>query len=81
MQHRDLDVARGWGITNDDLLNYDIVPSNYLFDENNIMTKSNKSQIIIELEKKLVDEEKTFIYKKHTAFVIDIMNLIRKLKC
>ena len=47
---KSLDVARERGLTTDDLLEYDIIPSNHLFDEHGMMTKPAKSKLVTEVE-------------------------------
>ena len=47
-----LDVARERGLSNDDLLEYDITCSPLLFNTEGMMTTPNKSQLVTEMEKK-----------------------------
>ena len=43
---RTLEIGRDRGLTTDDLLKYDIVPSPLLFDDDGMMTKPTKSSLI-----------------------------------
>ena len=72
-------VARDRGFTTDDLLKYDIVPSPYLFDNNGMMTKPEKSQLIKEIESHLVDGENDYQKKMNSGFIIDVMNVVRRI--
>lgn len=75
----EVEVSRDRGCTTDDLLQYDIVPSPYLFDEMGFMVKPDKGQLITEMEELLKKEEAIYTKQHNSAFIVDIMNSIRKL--
>ncbi len=45
-----IDIARGVGLTTEELLKYDVAPSTVMFDDGGIMTKPGKTLLIKELE-------------------------------
>ena len=45
---RNIEIARERGLTNNELLEYDVVPSSMLFDDDGMMTNPNKSLLPIE---------------------------------
>ena len=51
---KSIEIAHDRGLGTDDLLKYDAVPSPMLFDDDQLMTKPEKSQLIREVEGKLV---------------------------
>lgn len=75
---RNIEIARERGLTTDDLLKYDVVPSPVLFDDAGMMTKPAKSKLLMELETHLKPEELTYSHRKDASFVVDIMATIRK---
>ena len=75
---RNIEVARERGLTSQDLLQYDVVPSPMLFDDDGLMTKPDKSQLIQELKGRLKPEDYSFQCKSESAFIIDVMAGIRK---
>ena len=66
-------------MTNEKLLDYDIVASSMLFESNGFMTKPNKSKLITELEKHLTPDDCKFSFKNISASIVDVMNVVRKL--
>ena len=76
---KSLDIARERGLTNDDLLNYDITPSTHIIDADGLLTKPNKCQLVTVLEKLLTKEEKEYKHESGSGFVLDIMNIVRKI--
>ena len=75
-----LEIARDRGLTTDDLLNYEIVPSALLFDEDQMMTKLTKSVLIKEMETHLKPEDYNYDHRSNAEFVIDVMANIRKVQ-
>ena len=57
---KSIEVARDRGLCTDDLLAYDIVPSPMLFSDDGLMTKSEKSKLVLELEEHLKSGEYSF---------------------
>ena len=70
---KELEVARDRGLSTDELLAYDIVPSPILFDEDGFMTKPDKSSLIRELEEHLTKEDYSFNHEPNAAYLIDVM--------
>lgn len=77
---RTLEIARDRGLTTEDLLKYDVVPSPLLFDEDGMMTKPNKSVLVKEMEMHLKPEDYNYNHQRNAAFVIDVMGNIRKVQ-
>ena len=67
------------GLGTEDLLKYDVVPSPMLFDDDQLMTKPEKSQLICELEDKLKSDDYSYRRKPESAFIIDVMAAVRRL--
>ena len=61
------------GLGTKDLLKYDVVPSSMLFDNDQLMMKPEKSQLIRELEDKLKSDDYSYHRKPESAFVIDVV--------
>ena len=75
-----IEVARDRGLSSDELLSYDIVPSPVLFDEEGLMTKPDKSSLIRELETHLKKEEYNYTTNEpNTAYLVDVMASLRKI--
>lgn len=79
---RVLEVARARGKSMEELLQYDVASTSQLFDEDDFMTKSTKSSIVLELEQKLEKDDSrtpqmTDQYK--TSYILDVMAAIRKI--
>ena len=79
LMQKSIEVARDIGLSSDELLSYDIVPSPVLFDEEGLMTKPDKSSLIRELETHLKKEEYNYTNEAHTAQLVDVMALLRKM--
>ena len=77
---RKIEIARERerGLTTDDLLKYDVVHSPLLYD-NGFMTKPNKSQLVIELEKNLSSQDYSYSNQLDSATTVDVMANIRRL--
>ena len=77
------DTAKERGRSMDELLQYDMCSTSPLFDEEGLMTKATKSQIVQELEKHL-DEDcpktPTTSDSAKTGYIIDVMANVRKIK-
>ena len=76
---KQIDVARARGFTMKEILSFDHLISNILFDED-LTTKPNKSELVKQLEKKLSSVETTVSSddKLRKALVVDFMSLIRR---
>ena len=51
---KSIEIPHDRGLRTIDLLKYDVLPSPMLFDDDQLMTKPEKSKLISELEDKLV---------------------------
>lgn len=83
LQQFSVDIARAKGTAIEDMLEYEITTVPCLFTEDKMMKKSTKSDLLRELEKHLPgDEAKLTLQdnKMRTAYIVDIMSTIRKLK-
>jgi hypothetical protein len=78
MTEKSIEVARDRGIGTDVLLGYDVVPSPLLFNDDGLMTKPEKSQLVRDLEETLKPEEYCYRHKDASAFLIDVMAAIRR---
>ena len=67
-----LQVARDRGLSTDDLLAYDVVPSPMQFSDDGLMTKPEKSQLVRELEEQFKPDEYSYHLKTASAFLIDV---------
>ena len=76
---KSIQIARDRGLGTEDLLKYDVVPSPMLFDDDQLMTKPEKSQLIRELQEKLCSDDYSYTHKPESAFVIDVMAAVRRL--
>ena len=74
-----IEIACDRGLGTEDLLKYDVVPSPMLFDDDQLMTKPEKSQLIRELEDKLKSDDYSYRRKPESAFIIDVMAAVRRL--
>ena len=74
---RNVEIARERGLKTDILLKYD-VPSPLLFDDEGIMTKPTKSQLVQELEVHLKPEDYSYRHSNNAAFIIDVMASVRR---
>lgn len=80
---RSIEVARARGRTMEELLQYDVSSNLYLFDNEGLMAKPQKSALVQELESKLTtDDERvpTMDSELQTACITDVMANIRKIK-
>ena len=67
----------------EELLQYDVSPTSYLFDQEGLMTKLQKSTLIQDLEANLTSDDERVPTKDsdlQTAFIADVMENIRKVK-
>ncbi|KAG1685953.1 hypothetical protein GQR58_008894 [Nymphon striatum] len=78
MAEKSIEIARDRGLATEDLLKYDVLPSPMLFDDHGLMTKPEKSQLIRELEDKLVSDDYSYHHKPESAFIIDVMATVRR---
>ncbi|KAG1701652.1 hypothetical protein GQR58_004686 [Nymphon striatum] len=78
MAEKSIEIARDKGLATEDLLKYDVLPSPMLFDDHGLMTKPEKSQLIRELEDKLVSDDYSYHHKPESAFIIDVMATVRR---
>ena len=76
---KQIDVARARGITLKEILCYDHLNTNILFEED-LTAKPNKSELIKQLEKRLNTDDFSFSAESHlrTATVVDFMSIIRR---
>ena len=75
---KSIEVARDQGLSTDDLLAYDLVPSPMLFSDDGLMTKPEKSQLVRELEEQLKPDKYSYHHKAASAFLIDVMAAVRR---
>ncbi|KAG1677699.1 hypothetical protein GQR58_013762 [Nymphon striatum] len=78
MAEKSIEIARDRGLATEDLLKYDVLPSPMLFDDHGLRTKPEKSQLIRELEDKLVSDDYSYHHKPESAFIIDVMATVRR---
>ena len=71
--------GRLWGLGIKDLLKYEFVPSPMQFDDDQLMTKPENSQLICELEDKLKLDDYSYSNKQESAFVTDAMVAVLRL--
>ena len=79
---RTVDLARERNYSIEKLLTFELVETNFLFDENGFFTKSNKSTLIAELEKLLQPADATApvaLIGLRSCYVVDVMACLRKL--
>jgi len=76
---KSIDIARHRLITTSELLKYDVVPSPMIFDADGYMTHPEKSLLIRELELVLTDADMHYRHRDNSAFIIDVMALVRRL--
>ena len=80
---RSIEVARARVRNMEELLQYDVSPTSYLFDQEGLMTKPQKSTLIQDLEANLTSDDERVPTKDsdlQTAFIADVMANIRKIK-
>ena len=73
-----LEIARERGLKTENLLKYDVVPFPLLFNDEGIMTKPTKSQLVQELEVHLKPEDYSYRHSNNAAFIIDVMASVRR---
>ena len=78
MTEKSIKTARGRGLTTEDLIKYDVVPSHMMFSDDGLMTKPEKSQLIRELENCLTSNDYVYQHKLESAFLIDVMATVRR---
>ena len=76
---KSIEIAHDRGLGTEHLLKYDVVPSPMLFDDDQLMTKPEKSQLIPEQEDKLKSDDYSYRHKPESAFIIDVMAAVRRL--
>ena len=67
----------------EELMQYDVSATWYLFDEEGLMTKTTKSALVQELEARLNKDDVTTMAKassRKTAHLVDVMACVRKIK-
>ncbi|KAG1696934.1 Alpha-N-acetylgalactosaminidase [Nymphon striatum] len=83
-QHRAIEIARARGKSMEDLLQYDVRTSSYLFDSEGMMKKAVKSSLVQELEKTLTKEDTgqtpSLTDNVQTAYIVDMMANVRKMR-
>ena len=74
---KQIDVARARGISMKEILSFDHLTSNLLFEED-LTAKRNKSDLVKQLEKQLTASDTSFTAesKLRTATAVDFMSLI-----
>ena len=77
---KNIEIARDRGVTTETLLLYDVVPSPLLFDEEGLMTKPDKSQLLKELETSLKPDDYGYKHQRNSNFIIDVMANVRKVR-
>jgi len=80
---RSIEVARARGRSMEELLQYDVSSTSYLFDEKGLITKPQKSALVQDLEAKLTKDDERIPTKEselQTACIADVMANIRKIK-
>ena len=75
-----IDIARDRGLTTEDLLKFDVSPSPLLFSEDGMMTSTDKSQLLRELETNLTTGDYNYAHQRNSSFIIDVMSVVRKLR-
>ena len=73
-----LDIARVRNYDMEELLSHDLIEKSYLFDENGLMSKPNKSELCKRLEDDHLDKKRDYLppdeWKKvKTASIVDVM--------
>ncbi len=79
MTDKSIDIARHRLITTSELLEYDFVPSPMIVYADGYMTNPEKSLVIRELELVLTDADMQYRHRDNSAFIIDVMALVRRL--
>ena len=76
-----IDLARVRQFDVNKLFKYNLVLSSYLFEADRLMTTTQKSLLVKELEKYLRDEDFCFSYSSPMthAYIVDVMAIIRKI--
>lgn len=80
---RTIEIAKERGRTMDELLQYDVSTVSPLFDNEGVMRKSVKSEIVHELESNLSEQDPRIPHydkPKGTCYIVDVMANIRKIK-
>ena len=75
---KSIEVTRDRGLSTDDRLAYDVVPSPTLFSDDGLMTKPEKSQLVRELEEQVKPDEYSYHHKAASAFLIDVMAAVSR---
>ena len=79
-----LDIARVRNYDMEELLSHDLIGKSYLFDENGLMSKPNKSELCKRLEDDHLDKKRDYLppdeWKKvKTASIVDVMCCLRQM--
>ena len=80
---KQLDIARVRGYDAEEVFTYDLVESSSLFDEDRLMTKPTKHELMKELESKITADDyiaPTQWKDMPTGYIVDVMANVRKLK-
>ena len=78
---KNIDIARGRGITLSEILQHDLLATNVLFSDD-ITSKPEKHMLVNELEKLFDANELSFTKASHleTALAVDFMSMVRRMK-
>lgn len=82
-QQRVIEVARDRGIPIEELLQYDLTTSSYLFYCMGMMKKSAKSSLVSEIKEKFPEKNIQTPQTNdcsHTTYIVDMMASVRKMK-
>ena len=78
MNEKSIEIARDRGLVAKDILQYDVVSSPTLFNDEGFMTKPEKSELIRVLEEKLESGDYSYHHQPESAFLIDVMATVRR---
>ena len=78
MNKKSIEIAQGRGLVVKDILQYDVVSSPKLFDDEGFMTKPEKSELIRALEETLESGDYSYHHQPGSAFLIDIMATVHR---
>ena len=74
---KNIDIVRERGLTNNELLEYD-VPSSLLFYDDGMMIKQNKNLLLKGLESYPSPDDYSYSHCSNSSFIVDVMANIRK---
>ena len=78
---RSTEVARARGRTMEELLQYDVSSTSYLFNQEGLMAKPQKRALVQDVKTKITNDDERAPAKNselQTAFITDVMANIRK---